>query len=458
MADVAKLKLNGTTYDIKDANVRAKLPIYVQDYGAKGNGTTNDAVAIQNAINAAQASNRPLEFEAGKSYLIGTPLEITFTDNHTHLIINGNDAGIFTANGIDAIRIHMSGTYDPSAYNWFTYVIIEDLVIQANSQFNGVGISFGTESKPGLDGKIVLDNVRIAGFAYALDYYVARNIYAINSSFYGRNIFRFNFYKRYSSDTGSLFNGDSFFTSCILKIADGGTAVSRRVQSGVTSHCNISGWHFTHCDFYGTTDGNSAYFDFNTASDATMARAFDWFFDNCQWDGINCLLFRLTSYGTNTRGIVSDIIVSNCYAYYIKGIVNCSGSSNITFNNTFFRLGVSTAPSEALTTYPILINASTVNSTTQRSKSVVFSNNIVEGMSTQPIYISASDNVTISGNIIKNGAWTAFQLANTKRVAITGNVIENDSSITNPSIYYLGTENTGYNISGNANDTTAIHQ
>lgn len=48
----------------------------VTDYGAVGNGTTNDRVAIQNALNAAEADGGGIVFFPCGTYLIDNTLKL----------------------------------------------------------------------------------------------------------------------------------------------------------------------------------------------------------------------------------------------------------------------------------------------------------------------------------------------------------------------------------------------
>ena len=56
MADISKIKLGNTNYNIKDAVLRNKLLITTPEiYGAVGDGTTNDTTAFTNALNSGKA-------------------------------------------------------------------------------------------------------------------------------------------------------------------------------------------------------------------------------------------------------------------------------------------------------------------------------------------------------------------------------------------------------------------
>jgi hypothetical protein len=65
--------------------VQTKLEQYVSvaDFGAVGDNSTNDATAIQAAVNALPASGGTLEFLSGKTYVIGTPINFTGKSDFT---------------------------------------------------------------------------------------------------------------------------------------------------------------------------------------------------------------------------------------------------------------------------------------------------------------------------------------------------------------------------------------
>lgn len=58
-------------------------PINVLDYGAVGDNSTNDAAAIQEAVDALPASGGALEFPSGKTFVIGTPINFTGKSDFT---------------------------------------------------------------------------------------------------------------------------------------------------------------------------------------------------------------------------------------------------------------------------------------------------------------------------------------------------------------------------------------
>lgn len=58
-------------------------PISVIDFGALGDDSTNDAAAIQAAVNALPASGGALDFPSGRTFVIGTPINFTGKSDFT---------------------------------------------------------------------------------------------------------------------------------------------------------------------------------------------------------------------------------------------------------------------------------------------------------------------------------------------------------------------------------------
>jgi hypothetical protein len=80
--------------------------IHTADYGVVADGSTNDAVAFQNAINAAAAADKPLFIQPG-TIMIGTPLSVSTT---VTIIGSGREASILKAvNGLNDYVIKFTG-------------------------------------------------------------------------------------------------------------------------------------------------------------------------------------------------------------------------------------------------------------------------------------------------------------------------------------------------------------
>jgi len=86
------MSLTKVSYSMIDA-----APINVADYGATGDGTTDDTVAIQAAFNAVSATGGTIVFEPGKTYMIDgsyLPIQTLFggVKPKSGTIIQGNSA------------------------------------------------------------------------------------------------------------------------------------------------------------------------------------------------------------------------------------------------------------------------------------------------------------------------------------------------------------------------------
>lgn len=86
---VFRLDTNTTEkYDGTDwATVTGAQDFAPEEFGAKGDGVTDDAAAILAAITAASAERGTVNFTPGKTYLLGTKL--TVTDKHVNIRLNG---------------------------------------------------------------------------------------------------------------------------------------------------------------------------------------------------------------------------------------------------------------------------------------------------------------------------------------------------------------------------------
>src|SRR5581483_1509822 len=94
-----------------DGTLNSVQSVYnVKDYGAKGDGTTDDTTAIQNAINAAATNGRGTVFFPSAHYLISSTLTV---DHDSITLLGGGEQGhtsIFIGSGDPtyALQIGMS--------------------------------------------------------------------------------------------------------------------------------------------------------------------------------------------------------------------------------------------------------------------------------------------------------------------------------------------------------------
>ncbi|MBC3888866.1 hypothetical protein GH810_11130 [Acetobacterium paludosum] len=111
------------------AATEASQVVNVKDYGAKGDGVTDDTIAIQKAIDYASANNVTMLIpESANNYLITK--QISIKDN-TH--ISGYGAVLFMAPQADQIRNMLFSDVD----NYISNVLIEGLTLKSQNTIVG---------------------------------------------------------------------------------------------------------------------------------------------------------------------------------------------------------------------------------------------------------------------------------------------------------------------------------
>jgi len=131
------MSLTKVTYAMIDA-----APINVADFGATGNGVTNDTAAIQAAFNAVSASGGAVVFEPGKTYMIDgqyLPIQTIFggVKPKSNTLIQGNNATlkVITNNYIGYCVLNIASCNG---------VVVNDLNIQGDvSTHTGTTGEFG---------------------------------------------------------------------------------------------------------------------------------------------------------------------------------------------------------------------------------------------------------------------------------------------------------------------------
>ena len=95
-------------YPAEQAGAKTENVLYVRDFGAVGDGVTDDGPALSDAINAAIAGQATLEFEAGKTYYVGTSKNVSgyfktpfVFENADGVTVRGNGATVKVAPGIN---------------------------------------------------------------------------------------------------------------------------------------------------------------------------------------------------------------------------------------------------------------------------------------------------------------------------------------------------------------------
>ncbi|TVY01113.1 glycosyl hydrolase family 28-related protein [Cohnella terricola] len=189
----------------------AKCCNNVTDYGAKGDGTTDDTAAIQSALNALVKAGKgdALTFPPG-TYKITS----TITINASYVSILSHGATLDASSMTSGAAINITGTvFLP--YKQST-TILEGFKLVGNSQNGNVtGIRFHTPNGNGEGSShITLRNLNISNFGIGLDY--GNHAYLINH--YGLDVYSCGICVNHNADAidgGERinFNGCVFFNS-----------------------------------------------------------------------------------------------------------------------------------------------------------------------------------------------------------------------------------------------------
>lgn len=373
--------------------------VNVLDFGAVGDGVTDDYVAIQAALDAGGS----IIFPAG-TYLVGTQIRIgsnSTLDLTSSAVIqrgfNTSESGVGLAGittGSTNVKI-LGGTFDAN------------------------GTVYGTESCNALSG-LTLSNVEIKGTTFldcvdyhAIDFGDATNILIENCKFYGQ------------IQTGGFTDKEAIQLDPGYSLAAG----YGHTENFVVKRCVFDGNSDTGTPAYQCAVGNhSANVDGVRAISVTVSECV---INNCSYAGIHVYAWEDATISDNTfNGCAIDVYVWRGSGTNTVGIDGLNIINNA-FNNTastnsiyFFNNTTSIATMEN-----ILIegNVFKTNNTCIRALEVynmIISNNIMRGASTVINLRNVTD-INITGNSIKDVSGTGIYLTESvRRVSITGNIMQ----------------------------------
>jgi len=124
---------NAITYDqggtgSQDRTVQNKLQdtVSVKDFGAVGDGVTNDASAVQAAIDACETLKKPLFFPAGTYYMTSG---ITVQQKEVHIIGEGSESTILDFNVSSGVAMDVGYSGGGTFWGW----TIRDIQVKGNA-------------------------------------------------------------------------------------------------------------------------------------------------------------------------------------------------------------------------------------------------------------------------------------------------------------------------------------
>jgi len=330
---------------------------YVEAYGAKGDGTTDDSVSIMNAITAAMANtngSNTVRFGA-KVYCIRSQNTINMLGGKG-LCLKGMP-GKVPAAGITSGFPNCSGTillFGGNANNTMIFytnttsseaanvrLVLEDIsfVNDVNNVTGALGVTgdgvnlgwTGTEW-----GGSISTVIRNCGFyQFPGNQFIvwnARSIEFDNSTFVQNGSTGGSCVV--IAAEGGRFCGDMTFTACTL-IGTGQAGSKTLSIKALASGAQVRGLHFTDTIIY---YGNYAVFmDCGIAANTQMQ---DIFFDHCALDGITgggagSIQTAFTAYASGNNTVVNNIQITDCYAvsWPIRGVDFYNFGGGCLFNN-----------------------------------------------------------------------------------------------------------------------------
>lgn len=308
------------------------MTINVSTYGAVGNGTTDDTTAIQNAINAAQAANDVLEFQANKVYRITNKLIVqqgraTSSGAHKQFFLDGKGSSIKNDGPDFAIEVQPLASIGAGAnaigdISMKNFTVVPPNATVANAK---KGIKIGLENK-----FMYCNNRPVALQDVNLTQLGGRALEIVNAGHFDvvRVTQRDDFFGTGSGAGEGLFLaglsaggfcGDMSFLDCQFQgnINNGGGLSTRIVTYAASGEAQLRGVRFERCVWYGST----------CRVEATVGgKTNDIWFRDCAWDGPNSTLSQgngdaLEIYASN-GGLIDKVYFENPYIvnYNGKGI------------------------------------------------------------------------------------------------------------------------------------------
>jgi hypothetical protein len=142
-ASAVNYNQGGTGAVTRTVQSRLRDYVSVKDFGAVGDGVTDDTAALTNAIAATATSEYGLSFEAGKNYLVSAPLSFSNSGNTVPRWVDFNGCAI-TASG---------------SFSGSSVVYVEnpqgkvDTFWMSNAYIDATGVNYGFYLKGGQDGR-----------------------------------------------------------------------------------------------------------------------------------------------------------------------------------------------------------------------------------------------------------------------------------------------------------------
>ena len=188
LSDLVTVNKTNLVNAINEVASKTSVILNVKDYGAVGDGVTNDYAAINAAIAAANTNGLTTIYFPDGKYFCG---DGSFVIDTSHIQFAGAANSELVSNGLsDGAFINFTSTYTLEQYN-YARVPLKDICITGNyftdtTSFGVIGVKMGTDSTF-ISPHCILVNVTIRNFAIGLQLSSAYKSSYLNCTFLANN-------------------------------------------------------------------------------------------------------------------------------------------------------------------------------------------------------------------------------------------------------------------------------
>lgn len=303
-------------YNVTNESDLLKSTFNVREFGAKGDGSTDDTAAIQAAINALEMGSGGILYFPFGNYIVSSTLNINYGFGYGQVSIYGNNSQIYFKGAGSCININPT-TPRNSATPWQgdSHFEIHDLTMNTSSASGSVGIDIGASGyiTDGFQFSIV-ENVMIQNFDIGIRITEARHIEfksVVTRTCGTKGL--------YVNTTGN-FVGDMNFISCEFTGGSHSAIHLYSYNGANNTKAELRGVHFTDTIVYGNGSGS-------TQPQTVMieasgyGRLFDVWFTSCALDSGYNYAFNLSVQQNAYVGFfhfLDTYIVNFTYAFYFS--------------------------------------------------------------------------------------------------------------------------------------------
>lgn len=398
----------GNDSRIVNAIAKDTLIFNVKDYGATGDGFTNDTTAIQNAITAATTSGGTVFFPPGTYITTG----ITITGKNDFTIAGSGPASIvkITANNTNnVIRISSSARFS-----------VLDLTLDCNRANNTLGVD---------------EDLQCGIHIVSSNTFLLRGLRLLNSHMSGIRTGLFN------TDAGGCTDGA--ITNCYVNLgttADQGIGIWNSQRISVTN-CVVQqgGWggivltRSDNCTVTGNVCYNNNYVISGGGGHGIALEGARWSTvtgNVCYGNEVNGIHLEVDPQ-TSARyvegcTVTGNILHTNVHGIFLGKTISNTITNNVVYNNTQAGIVLSEDTTRCTLEGNICKNNDEQGIWVKASRCQI-QNNEVEGNSLQGIVVQLVSHVAVAGNLCMDNTQGGIDIKGVTDVTVTNNALTNNA-------------------------------